>query len=209
MIAAAQTMTPKKVVELFSPYYTATIAKKRGSNPAKDKQQTVSGTLCQLAEGHLSPWSSYSYYRYYHDFDETQNTAKKVKLAPEWLDAAVAAEDLTTVHILARPKHKATNSFLTAQADKLLSRKSGVEYEVTEVVNTMNRIKHPQAVDYFLQVLEKAGKAKSRYGYAWWIVRLIPELPKSAAKRIEEILPGLSEQTIDSVIPYVEALKAK
>ena len=86
---------------------------------------------------------------------------------------------------------------------------SGVDYEITEVIDTMIRISHPQAVDYFLKVLEKSGKSKSRYGYAWWIVRLIPDLPKSAAKRIEEILPDLNEQTIYSVIPFVEALKAK
>ena len=70
-------------------------------------------------------------------------------------------------------------------------------------------IEHPRTVDYFLKALEKEGKRKSRYYYAWWLLPLIADLPKSAAPKIEALLPKLNERMVDEVIPHLEGLKAK
>ena len=207
MIAAMRTRPPKQVYDLFSPYYTAAVPKKRGQNLIREKQEAIRNTLREIGGK-----QRYSHRHDYDEFDDGSGFAElteRAKLAPSWLDAAVTAKDLTTVNILARPKHDATNRFLAETLDEMLAKSSGGDCESAEVLNTMIRIGHAQAVEYFLKSLERLGKRKSRYYYAWWLVRLIPDLPKSAAKKIEAILPDLNETIVDEVIPHLEQLKAK
>jgi hypothetical protein len=207
MIAAMRTRTPKQVYHLFSPYYSAVVPKKRGHNIVKEKQEVVRETLCEVAGGQM--------YRLNYgdsDLDDTEfaAVAGDVKIDPAWLDAAVAVADLPTVCCLARPKHKGTNRFLAKILDERLGKRGFVRYETGEALKTMIRIEHPQRVDYFLKALEKEGKPKSGHQYsAWWLLQLIPELPKSAAPKIEALLPKLSDKNVDEVIPYLEELKTK
>ena len=207
-VAAMRTCSPKKVYSLFSPYYLATPPKKRGKNPIKEKQDTIRDTLCEIASGRQHR----RYYDFYHDLEQNIGFVELttgVKIDPAWLNAAVASEDMTVVHVLAKPKHKGTVSLLEKTMDQNLAKSGATDHECAEVLNTMIRIGHPKAVDYFLKALEKAGKRKDRYYYAWWLLRLIPDLPKSAVSKIEAILPSMNEKIIDEVIPHLEELKAK
>ncbi|MBM80133.1 MAG: hypothetical protein CMJ78_06010 [Planctomycetaceae bacterium] len=130
-----------------------------------------------------------------------------MKLDPSWLDAAIDSDDWKVVHILVKPKHKGSKEYLTAKIDQMLSRSGDPGYEVAEVLETMNRTQHAQTIDYYPKALEKHGKKKSRYHYAWWLLHMMPDLSKSAVPRIEALLPSLNESVVDQVIPYLERLK--
>ena len=123
----------------------------------------------------------------------------------------VEIEEMEMVMALARPNHKAAIGFLKTRVDNGLKKKgTDVDYELSEVLATMNRIKHPDIVEYYLAALEKFGKGKNkRYYYAYWLLRLMPDLPKKAASKIEALVPSLNEHVIDEIIPYLEQLKAK
>lgn len=209
IIAALRTRTPKQVYDLFAPYYLAKPEKKRGRNPVKMKQEVVSDNICRVASGHCR-------YRHYYDWDydfdldsEDGSLTEGAKIDPRWLDAAVKSNDLSVVMSIAQPKHKGAISLLSKTMDEKLKKKGDSDYEMSEVLETMNRIDHPKVVDYFLKALEKEGKGTKRYYYAWWLVHLIPQLPKSAAPKIEALVPSLNERTIDQVIPALEELKKK
>ena len=212
LLAAARTRKPKDLYDLFSPYLLAQPAKKKGRDPVGEKRELVRNVLHLLAKGR----------RYYYggrqgNFGEYGNDLHydewidEVSLDPRWLDAAIETEDLETVIALARPKHKGAISFLKATVDAGLNEKANnFDNRLAGVLDAMNRIDHPDVVECYLAALEKAGKGTSqRYYYAYWLLRLIPDLPKKAAPQIEALLPSLNEKVIDEVIPYLEQLKAK
>lgn len=213
MMAAARTRNAAEVYQLFSPYMVAKPSKNSGRVQVREKQQVVQTVIHSIAQSHHA-----LQYGYYHrtgtnplDNVYLGDWGKEVVLDPRWLDAAVEIQDLVTVKVLARPKHKGTIAFLRATIDEGLKASShDIDYEMSSVLETMNRIEHPDTVDCFLAALEKAGTTKTnRYHYAYWMLRLIPDLPKSAAPRIEVLLPKLNERVIDEVILYVEKLKAR
>jgi hypothetical protein len=212
MLAAARTKKPKDVYDSFSPYFLAQPAKKKRSDPAGEKREVVRSVIHRLAKGDRGHY--YGRHGYFGEYGDDLNYGKLVEeitLDPRWLDAAVAIKDVETVIALARPKHKGTVSVLKEAMDAGLNASGGnFDNKLASVLDTMNRIDHPDTVECYLAALEKAGKATgNRYYYAYWLLRLIPDLPKKAAPKIEALLPSLNEKVIDEVIPYLEQLKAK
>lgn len=202
-IAAALTRTPKQVFKLFSAYFTAEVTKKRGRDPIAEKKDGIRNALLQIT----GDYADYYFHRMeLHDADGYDLTS--IKLDAGWLNAAISTNDMGLVKELATPRHKAAIAYLSKAIDKQLG-KSRVGYEVAEIIGTMIRIKHPRATDCVVQMLEVLSKQTSRHGHSWWVVRLIPDLPKAAVKTIEKLLPTLNEKLIDEVIPFVEALKSK
>ncbi len=212
MLAAIRTTTPKAVFKEFSPYYATAVSKKRGRDSTREKREVIRGVVHTIAQSYkrhyVSMPGSFGLLRHEIDVGDWLGDAK---LDPGWLDVAVQQKDLETVLMLARPRHKAAMDFLKSTIDASLAKKTvDLDYEFSMVLDTMNRINHPATVDSYMTALEKVGKSKgNRYYYAYWLVRLIPDLPKSAAAEIEALLPSLHEKVIDEVIPYLEQLKAK
>ncbi len=209
VFAALRTCKPKQVYDTFSPYYTAKLNK--GRNPAKSKRDDVAQALMDCSKD----YESYGYYGHYHgdsDYLLQSEVMKEVKLDPGWLDAAVETVDLDTVMALARPKHKPTLELLAKTMDDGLKKKGGdIGYELARVLETMIQIQHPGAVDYFVTTLKTSGTNKRRYSYysAYWICRLIPDLPQQAFSRITELLPNLNDKAVDAVAPYLNELKQR
>ncbi len=206
MVAATHIGTPKQVYKQFIPYYAADVSKKRGKNPAQEKKEIVRHVLSQLAGSPRHHYFCHDDFEVGKVLDEVSSIAK---LDPAWLDAAVEADDVAIVCALAKPRHKAANAFLAKTMEQRLAKSTDMDYEYAEILRTMIRVDHPDTLDFFLRSLEKSSKTNSRYYYAWWLVRLIPDLPKSAAPKIAALLPTLSERIVDEVIPHLEALRIK
>jgi hypothetical protein len=163
-----------------------------------------------LAQGQHDDFLFALSYQYDYEF-QCGEWVKDVTLDPRWLDAAVKLAELETVMALARPGHKGTIKLLAKTMKAGLKKKtSDVDYELSRVLETMIRINHPDIIKYHLASLKKAGKEKNmRYYYAYWLLRLIPDLPKTAVPKIEALIPSFNEKLIDEIIPYLEQLKAK
>lgn len=205
-MAAIETMKPKEVYDQFSPYLRVKAGpKKKRSDPTLQKREAIRDLLITTAY-------RYDYDYWGRDYDYAHALARlghKAKLDPRWLDIAIETDDFELVETLARPKHKATSDFLSQKFEAKLKGKD-VDYELGRLLQTMLQTEHPRLVEHFLDGLKKIGSPRRRYFYhPYWFARLIPQLPKKAAPKIEEMLPSLPEKVIDALAPYVDELKMK
>jgi hypothetical protein len=196
-VAAIRTRKPDEVFKLFSPYLTAKVDSKKKSDPALLKRDAVAGVVGDryghsLAEfrflGDWKPWQP-------SDFD------------PRWLDAAVAANHAEVVQTLARSGHAPAEKFLEAEFDARLA--AGKDpYEISQLLATMVRIEHPSAVRAVVAAIEKFATGSRSYGLSW-IMRLIPELSKSAVPVFEAMQSKLPDKAVDELIDAVDDLKRR
>lgn len=214
-VAAARTRKPEEVYDLFSPYLLAKAdGQKRKRTPAADRRETVRSMLNTLApqrdlEDEDEDFGQIDLFDIHHAHAGfAAGRLRGVKLDSRWLDAAVAAEDLELVEALARPKHKGAMEFLSRTADTLLKKKD-TDYHLVGVLQAMVAMEHPQATDYVLEILKKVAGSRQQYYYGYWLGQLIPRLPRTAAPRLEELLPNLSDKAVDELMPYIDELKNK
>ena len=127
-------------------------------------------------------------------------------LDPRWLDLAVRLGRSDLVQALAVPGHVGANALLTTLLRERLA-KTGEDYELIGILDTMIRVGHPEATDATIELIKKCAKAKSAYSY-YWIGHLIPRLPKAEAlAKLGALLPTLPEKMIDQLLDYVTELK--
>jgi hypothetical protein len=204
-LAAIQTRTPKEVYDLFSPYLRVkTGLKKKRRDPASEKRESVRDLLSTVACCHRR-----DYYVHDPDFELGRSMAELIgeaTLDPRWLDAAIEAKDLELVQALFRPRHKATNEFLSKTLDAMLKKK-GIDPYLSNVLETMIRAEHPRVTEHFCEGLKKVAGGRRQYYFAYWLGRLVPQLPKKAAPEIEALLPTLPEWMVDGLAPHVDTLK--
>ncbi|HVW02565.1 MAG TPA: hypothetical protein VHB77_19570, partial [Planctomycetaceae bacterium] len=204
--AAIQTRKPREVYDLFSPLYLAKPAgKRKGSDDGTRRRDVVREILETLSQRHRYYWYGSG------SADDTvrmDDFIESAELDPRWLDAAIESDDLHLVRALARPKHKPTAEYLTRSIDGLLAKKGEIDHEADDVLETMIRIEHPQAVEKFLAALQKAASGKHHY-YAYWLVRLAPRLPKTAVPQLEAVLPTFPEKFADQLVPYLAELQGQ
>jgi hypothetical protein len=206
LLAAAKTRKPKEIYDAFVPAYLAPTGKKR--NDAAARRERVRELLLMLAFGR-----TYAHYRYggavytFGDGADLSEFIQGVELDPRWLDAAIQSEDLQLVEVLARAKHKPTWEYLSRWMDAML-KKRDFDYQCSNVLETMIRTEHPQAAEYFVATLKKIADGRASH-YAYWLARLIPTLPKSAAPQIEAVLPTMSDKVVNQIAAYLAELQAK
>jgi hypothetical protein len=207
IVAALLCRKPAEVYNLFSPYYLAHTGGKK-KDPAALKREAVRQLL-----SHVSSFRQPTgYYGSYVDFDDDiaalGKAVQEAKLDPRWLDAAVQTKDLEIVQALARPAHAGACEFLATTLEERLKKKGDFDYRVSDVLEAMIRAEHPNVIDHYLAVVQKA--ANDRWFYSgYWLARLIPDLPADAAPRIEALLPSLPEKLVDQIAPYLTELKAR
>jgi hypothetical protein len=194
-IAACRCRKPAEVFALFSPYLTASInEKKKNRDPAFAKREAIIGLLMQGQRN----W-----------YQEPDDSSLVDNLDPQWLDLAVRLGRSELVQALARPGHVGSNVLLSKLFRERIG-KTGQEYELLGILNTMIRIGYPEATDSTIELIEKCAKAKaasSYYSY-YWIGHLIPRLPKAEAlPKLEALLPTLPERMIDQLLDYLTQLK--
>ena len=208
--AAVKTLPPKKVFDMFSPYLLAPKpAKKKRNDPVEAKREVIQ-TVVEAAAGNRGYQSGYQNRHHFliEEVDITDVIAKST-LHPSWLDVALDLNDRDLVMLLARPKHTATMTYLTAEVERLLKRKD-VKWELGEVLSTMSKIQHPEVVSLYLkamkQILATRKKTTSYWG-TYWLTRLIPDLPESVIAPLEELIPTMPDSVADEIIPYLAQRK--
>jgi hypothetical protein len=199
LFAARVTMTPAEFYEGFSLLLKGLSEKRTKNNgAAHDRGQALLAAL--NADSNVSaylhrPWMDR------RAGDEQRRARSLPDLDPRWLDAAVDAGSVALVCSLARPGHSATNRFLSEQ----LARAKNPQ----ELLRTMVRIQHPEAIDALIATLKEQAKGKYHYYLGYWYGPMIADLPPSALARIEELLPTLPDKMVDQLMEHVLALKDK
>lgn len=198
---AVRTMKSAQVFDMFSPYLLA------DANPKEKARNSAHSKRSEIVEVITSPWR----WRNRHDdnLEDDDDSPTKVEITwdPRWLDIAVQKKEMPLVYNLARPGHSACNELLAASFAEAL-KKSKDLYDCHDALGVMVRIQHPAATDGVIAALKKHGSNKLSWG-AYWVGRLIPDLPKTALEPLEELLPKLNDKVIDSLLEYVTALKNK
>src|SRR5215470_16126984 len=199
LFAARATMTPAEFYEGFSPLLKGLSEKRSKKNSAEhDRGQ---GLLAALnSDSDVLPY----FHRPWMDrrADEQQRRARSLPdLDPRWLDAAVDAGSVALVCSLARPGHSAAN--------RLLSEQLAGAKNPQELLRTMVRIQHPEAIDALIAALKEHAKGKYNYYLGYWYGPMIADLPRSALARIDELLPTLPDKMVDQLMEHVLALKDK
>jgi hypothetical protein len=196
LFAARATMPPAEFYE-FSPLLKALSDKRAKKNSAEhDRGQALLAVLnsnWDVPPYFHRPWT-------YRPAYEPQRRALP-DLDPRWLDAAVDTGSIALVCSLARPGHAAANRLLSEQ----LSRAENPQ----ELLRTMVRIQHPEAIDALIAALKEQAKEKYHYYLGYWYGPMIADLPRSALARIEELLPTLPDKMVDQLMEHVLALKDK
>jgi hypothetical protein len=199
LFAARATMTPAEFYEGFSPLLKGLSEKRTNKNSAEhDRGQALLVAL--NSDSDVPPY----FHRPWMDrrADEQQRRARSLPdLDPRWLDAAVDADSVALVCLLARPGHSAANRLLSEQ----LARAKNPQ----ELLRTMVRIQHPEATDALIAALKGQAKEKYHYYLGYWYGPMIADLPRSALARIEELLPTLPDKMVDQLMEHVLALKNK
>jgi hypothetical protein len=199
LFAARATMTPAEFYEGFSPLLKGLSEKRRKKNGAEhDRGQALLVALnsdSDVLPYFNRPWMD-------RRADEQQRRARSLPdLDPRWLDAAVDAGSVALVCSLARPGHSAANRLLSEQ----LARAKNPQ----ELLRTMVRIQHPEAIEALIAALKEQAEEKYHYYLGYWYGPMIADLPRSALARIEELLPTLPDKMVDQLMEHVLALKDK
>jgi hypothetical protein len=199
LFAARATMTPAEFYEEFSPLLKGLSEKRAKKNSAEhDRGQALLAVL--NSDSDVLPYV----HRPWMDQRacEQQRRARGLPdLDPRWLDAAVDAGSVALVCSLARPGHSAAN--------RLLSEQFARAKNPQELLRTMVRIQHPEAIDALIAALKEQAKEKYHYYLSYWYGPMIADLPRSALARIEELLPTLPDKMVDQLMEHVLALKDK
>ena len=199
LFAARATMAPAEFYEGFSPLLEGLSEKRTKKNSAEhDRGQALLAAL-NSASGVLPylhrPWMDWR-------AEAQQRRAMSLPdLDPRWLDAAVDAGSVELVCSLARPGHSAANRLLSEQ----LVRAKNPQ----ELLRTMVRIQHPDAIDALIAALKEQARGKYHYYLGYWYGPMIADLPRSALARIDELLPTLPDKMVDQLMEHVLALKDK
>jgi HEAT repeat protein len=195
-LAACRSRKPAEVFKLFSPYFTAKInEKKKMSDPAFAKREAIADLLKQ-ARG---PWG-------YGTFETDSGVVDIAgNLDPQWLDLAVSLGRIDLVHVLSVPGHAKANALLARLFNE--SCRAGNDSESFAALNTMVRVRHPEATDAAIELIKLSAKSKTAYRY-YWIGHIIPKLPRDeAVPKLEALLPTLPEKMIDQLLDSVAELK--
>jgi hypothetical protein len=186
--AALRTLPPADVYDLFAPYLLAAGDKKKGKEAAEKRDGVV-----EMLGGD-------SVYSYVH------RSGDRPPPDPRWLDLAVTVGDLGLMHAAGRPGHPGAEAHLAAEFAAAF-KKSATSDRVREMLTVMVELRHPAAADSLLAVGEKLfGKGVV---YAFWMFRLIPDLPAAAIPRLEAFVPKLKGHNADQWLAAVAELRNK
>ncbi len=198
--AARSLLSPAAFYEDFSPLLKR-LAEKGGKKNSADYERA------QILKVMLTTRNGRAFYRRWLGSERFEERGEVLReLDPRWLDVALAVDspEMTTlVCAIARPGHAETIQFLSEQ---LKAQKK--PHEATELLQAMIRIGHPGATEAVIDALKRA--AKDTYFYAsYWYGRMIPDLPRSAYAKFEELLPTLPDKMVDQLMESILTLKNK
>jgi hypothetical protein len=193
--AAHESMSPSEVFEMFSPYLRAKVAeKKKGRDPAAAKRDAIIERIA--APSNL-----------FRSLDEQNKIDEDGTWDPRWLDVAVDIGSVDLTCHLARSTHQECKEFLSKS---LVAAAKGplINYEIINILKTMVRIDHPDAMANMIQEIKRMDSNKQIY-YGYWIWQLIIGLPKTAVAPLEALIPSLREETADQLMRVLTDLKNK
>ncbi|MBI3465440.1 MAG: hypothetical protein HY000_20650, partial [Planctomycetes bacterium] len=211
--------TPGQVFETFSPFLAATgDAKKKQRDSAIQKREEIREFLLAVTQeagpagdDDVSPDPSLAMgpSRIHGHWDDRLLRPRKSALDPRWLDAAIAAADLQLTLTLARPNHAGCSEFLLKAFNSEINAKAVEFAPLVRVLEALVAIEHAAATDCFLRTLQKAAAPKRAFYGTYFLLQMIPKLPREAAGKIESVLPSLPDKVVDEVLAYLQQVKAK
>ncbi len=192
--AARRTLPAVNFFEVFSPFLLAKPDKKsKKTAEAFGQSEAIRRALCDQDAGFVWRWG----------LGQRQSRNSLPDLDPRWLDVAVEQGDEQLIVHLARPNHVELNRWLSQQ---LSAKKKTTGTETYDLLRTMIDVEHPEATDAVIQHLQQIAKS-SHHGYSYWLMQLIPSLPKSAILPLEGLIPSLPDKLATAVLEVLLELK--
>ena len=196
--AACRAWPPRKVYDAFSPYLIVKSGEKiRKGDPATAKRAMIRGVLCEYRAWRPTPITPNG-----ADRDEFREQCD-----PKWLDLAVELQDFDLAMALARPDHPAALEFLAGGVEEMLKNVK-LPYGFLNVLDAMVHLPHPAATDWVITAINKCAASSSIQGL-YWLVRLIPDLPREAVPKLDAMLASAPDKVVDQLLDYVTQLKNK
>lgn len=196
--AACRAWPPRKVYDAFSPYLVVKSGEKtRKVDPATAKRAAITGVLC----------GNRAWRRMHFAPNGVARDEFREKLDPKWLDVAVELKDFELAIALARPDHPAALKFLARGVEEML-KNATLPYDFPHVLGAVVHLPHPAATDWVIAAINKCVTSSSIQGL-YWLVRLIPDLPREAVPKLDAFLATAPEKVIDQLLDYVTQLKNK
>ena len=206
--AARRVLTPAEVYDRFSSYLTDPAAAKKGTNPARDKQEAIIGEL----NGRYITWFSRTAPDPDDEDDEDRDNGPLGKLPPHdqrWLDLAVRMKHLALVDALYRADrpHPGAQAVAKAAFDEAFAKAKGQD-RIEDPLSVLVHVGHPEAAACLAASYERTvGKANAS---TYWYTYLILQLPKSAVPVLEAVIPKIKDQReADRFAEAVQELREK
>jgi HEAT repeats len=197
--AARKSMKPAEVFDAFSPYLLATVdEKKKERDPARAKRAAIIQAITAASMG------SYS-------LDELNKIYEDGTWDPRWLDVAVEIGNEELTCCLARSTHEGCRELLSkvlGEGYEAFANDSSVPFGRIDVLKTMIRIEHPDAIPSLIETIKKSDSDNPGF-HLYWVGSLIRGLPKTALAPLEALLPTLREETADQLLKCLTARKNK
>ena len=210
-VANCRVRSPKEVYELFAPAY---LARPKGNTKpdklTKAKAEQIAHVLASRGElEEDEEEDTYDYEIFEHD-PATAVLRKTDKLDPRWLDAAISVDDISVVLALANKGSAKLNAYLSGKVEADLKKRTwDPDYQLTQVLQVMIRIQHPQLVPLFVEVMRRAGKKPRYWWESYYLVRIVGELPAKAIKPLEELVSDMHENMLNTFVDQLDELKQK
>jgi hypothetical protein len=194
--AARRSLCPAEVFEGFSPYLTATTAKRSRDKSAAARRETIHEAL-------VAPLLVQQVFTRF--LDGIVVGADNQDLDPRWLDLAIERADHQLTLACVSPGNSKANQRIQELFDAAIAGPEGPG-DVEVILAAMIRAEHPNVTACMVRAISKFAKAE-REPSLFFVGRLIPALPKEAAPQLEELLPMLPEKAVDRLLGYLTELK--
>jgi hypothetical protein len=197
--AAHKSMKTAKLFDTFSPYLRAKVdEKKMQRDPAWAKRAAIiAGIMVATKAAHGS--------------NQLNKSEEDAAWDHRWLDAAIAIGSRELACRLARSTHEECKTFLSKRLAAAMRGSSvafGMNAEAIDILQSMIRIGHADAVPNLIKDIKKIDAHKLGY-YSLWTWTMIRALPKSAVAPLEALLPTLRDETADQLLRCLIELKKK
>lgn len=205
--SACAALKPDDVFATFGAYlksYTGP-SKKGATKKSKDINHARAETLVEaIGDGYRWTRSRYSRLAY-HAHAEPKTISST--LSPKWLDLAIEMDVRPLILQLAVSGNKKSNDALAKMYKELADGKSKDFYQISELIEVLIRLQHPDATDAMVQAIEGLSKSTASYGL-YWLLRLIKNLPKDEAiPKLETLITRLPEKIAEQVVDHLIELK--
>ncbi len=183
--SALMVWSPEKVYQEFA----ALLEQNKG--PGKEKNEILQQVIRATSAGYVSDPNDLS------ETSKAQSVAK-AQWDPQWLDAAIKAEQTVIVCCLATPGHKGATKYLLNAVETKGQMQAGL------LIRALAHCQYPKLTDVFLDLVQKKTKGVKYFDYELQLLfETARHLPAADLPKLDAFAAKLDDKFMDK---YLESL---